>query len=138
MRALSIRQPWARLILDGRKDVEVRTWDTNFRGEFLIHAGKSVDLEACRIFDVDPRSLATGAIVGKAKLVDVKCYRREEFKGDAHRHLNPPEWYTGSCFGFVLTGAERLDPVPLRGGLGFFGVLPRRLDDFKACGGWDD
>ncbi len=38
MKALSIIQPWASLIATGIKDVENRTWRTNYRGEFLIHA----------------------------------------------------------------------------------------------------
>ncbi len=43
MKALSIRQPWAWLIANGYKDIENRSWRTNFRGEFLIHAGKKFD-----------------------------------------------------------------------------------------------
>lgn len=43
MKALSIRQPWAWLIATGRKDIENRIWKTNYRGKFLIHAGKSFD-----------------------------------------------------------------------------------------------
>ena len=43
MKALSILQPWAWLIVHGPKDVENRTWSTPFRGEFLVHAGKGFD-----------------------------------------------------------------------------------------------
>jgi hypothetical protein len=48
MKALSIKQSFAELILQGRKKIELRTWNTSFRGEFLIHApqipdGKSMD-----------------------------------------------------------------------------------------------
>ena len=32
MKALSIRQPWAELIMQGRKTLELRTWRTNYRG----------------------------------------------------------------------------------------------------------
>ncbi|WP_206002040.1 ASCH domain-containing protein [Paraburkholderia aromaticivorans] len=39
MKALSIRQPWAWLIVKGHKDIENRTWSTRFRGRVLIHAG---------------------------------------------------------------------------------------------------
>ena len=38
MKALSIRQPWASLIAKGIKDIENRTWKTNFRGKIYIHA----------------------------------------------------------------------------------------------------
>ena len=47
MKCLSVRQPWAALILHGvngqKKDVENRAWPTKFRGAMLIHASKSVD-----------------------------------------------------------------------------------------------
>lgn len=38
MKALSIKQPWAYLICSGIKDVENRSWRTNYRGKVLIHA----------------------------------------------------------------------------------------------------
>lgn len=38
MKALSIKQPWASLIAHGIKDIENRTWKTNFRGRIYIHA----------------------------------------------------------------------------------------------------
>lgn len=38
MKALSIKQPWASLIAYGIKDIENRTWKTNFRGRIYIHA----------------------------------------------------------------------------------------------------
>ena len=44
-RALSIRQPWAWLILNGYKDLENRTWRTDYRGPLLIHAGMRVETD---------------------------------------------------------------------------------------------
>ena len=38
MKTLSVRQPWANLIVRGIKDIENRSWKTNFRGRILIHA----------------------------------------------------------------------------------------------------
>ena len=40
--ALSIRQPWAWLIVNGHKDIENRDWPTNFRGRLLVHAGQTM------------------------------------------------------------------------------------------------
>lgn len=37
MKALSIQQPWAWLIVNGYKDVENRDWNTKFRGRFYVH-----------------------------------------------------------------------------------------------------
>src|SRR5690242_9023233 len=43
MRIISIRQPWAALIVHGFKDVENRTWPTRYRGAVLIHASLRPD-----------------------------------------------------------------------------------------------
>jgi hypothetical protein len=42
--ALSIKQPWAELILLGRKTV--RSWSTDFRGLLALHTGKKPVPEA--------------------------------------------------------------------------------------------
>ena len=39
MKALTIRQPWASLIVEGVKTVETRSWNTKHRGSLAIHAG---------------------------------------------------------------------------------------------------
>lgn len=41
--ALSIRPPWAQLIIGGWKPCENRTWTTNYRGPMLVHAGQKWD-----------------------------------------------------------------------------------------------
>ena len=45
MKALSIKQPWASLIAHGIKDIENRTWKTNFRGRIYIHASTECNVE---------------------------------------------------------------------------------------------
>lgn len=37
-KALTVKQPWAYLICSGVKDIENRTWRTNYRGRIYIHA----------------------------------------------------------------------------------------------------
>jgi hypothetical protein len=42
LKALTVCQGWASaMFLPTPKDVENRTWETNYRGDLLIHAGKS-------------------------------------------------------------------------------------------------
>ena len=41
--ALSFRQPWAWVVAKGIKPIENRNWPTEYRGLFLIHAGKTWD-----------------------------------------------------------------------------------------------
>lgn len=116
MKVLSLKQPFAELILQGRKRIELRKWNTSFRGEFLIHASKSVDADAMKRFGFD--SLPLGRIVGKATLVDVKHYlTEEEHRADQGLHLASSTWGT---HGFILENAQRIEPIEARGKLGFW------------------
>ena len=46
MKVLTIKQPWATLIMQKDKEYEFRSWKTQYRGDLLIHAGKGIDKEA--------------------------------------------------------------------------------------------
>ena len=122
-KCLSLRQPYAELIASGRKTIELRKWNTRFRGEFLIHASKAIDKEACKLHGIDVSSLVTGAIVGSAVLRDVKLYQsREEFVADQNKHFAIIT-YAAHKYGFLLSNAKRFEkPIPLKGQLGFFNV----------------
>lgn len=119
MKALSIMQPWAWLIVHGFKDIENREWkDSNpglwHRGQTLIHAGKKMD----KNFDYEwaekligremPRDFDLGGIVGQVNIIECVV------------HHNSP-WFFGK-FGFVLADAKKLPFRPLKGQLGFFNV----------------
>lgn len=116
--ALSIRQPWAWLIVNGWKDIENRDWSTKFRGQFLVHAPKgmtSQEYEDCADMaehNVVPitlpefDSLNRGGIVGQAELVD--CVED-----------HPSYWFAGR-YGFVIQNAKPLQFQRCKGALGFF------------------
>lgn len=125
MKTLSIRQPWAYLIVHAGKDVENREWLTRIRGPILIHAGATMtraDYEACALFcsslpdgtlppdfhfpTREQLKSQCGGIVGAAHIVD--CVT--DFKSP---------WFCGP-FGFVLKDAAELKFVPCKGMLGFF------------------
>ena len=74
MKCLSVSQPFAELIISGNKTIELRTWNTNFRGEFLIHAPIKIRTEDCKRLKIT-KQLKTGAIVGKAEIYEVKPYK---------------------------------------------------------------
>lgn len=80
MKVLTIKQPWATLIMQGDKRFEFRSWQTKYRGDLLIHAGKGVDKSAVkRLAKYLPKELPHGKILGKVKLVD--CIKMSpEFK----------------------------------------------------------
>ena len=75
MKVLTIKQPWATLIMQGDKRFEFRSWKTKYRGELLIHAGKGIDNKSVeRLKKYLPEELPAGKILGKVKLVDcIKC-----------------------------------------------------------------
>jgi len=110
MKALSIRQPWAWLILHAGKDIENRGWPTSFRGRFLIHASKGMTRAEYELAIKLPyfSELERGGIVGEAEIVD--CVTDSDSL-----------WFSG-IFGFVLRNAKPLPFRPLRGMLGFFEV----------------
>lgn len=116
MKALSLKQPFAELVVSGKKTIELRKWNTNFRGEFLIHASKTVHKESMNKFGYS--ELPLGCIVGKAKIVDVKRYSSEEdFWKDKEKHLASKEFGT---YGFIIECAERLPIKECKGKLNFW------------------
>ena len=80
MKVLIIKQPWATLIMQKDKRFEFRSWQTKYRGDLLIHAGKGIDKEAMkRLEKYIPSDMPTGKILGKVTLVDcIKMF--PEFK----------------------------------------------------------
>lgn len=116
MKALSIQQPWAELIVSGIKDIENRDWKTNFRGEFYVHASKKFDRESFKYLSIygnhfegmTEKDFLLGGIVGKSKIIDcVTAYNSG--------------WFIGE-YGFVLRDSSRIEFIPYKGQLGFFEV----------------
>jgi hypothetical protein len=109
MKVLSIKQPWAALIVLGHKDVENRTWRTNYRGRLLVHASlRADDISAdeieCRFGVRIGDDLPRGGIVGATEIVD--CVRD-----------NTSPWFDPGCWGFVLRNAITLPFIKWRGAL---------------------
>jgi len=123
MRSLSVSQPYADFIIEGKKTIELRTWNTRYRGEFLIHAPLKVNKQACKRFRIKEEDLRTGVIIGKAEIYDVKVYKTlEELKSDYKKHFADKEYFHHK-YGFLLRNAQPLKvPIPHKGKLGFFEV----------------
>mgnify|MGYP001145887217 CR=1 FL=1 len=120
--ALSIRQPWAWLIVHGYKDIENRDWPTSFRGRLLVHAGLTLkrpyydatcaELDALGLLPHDIPAfgdLSLGGLVGWTHVVD--CVQE-----------HPSRWKQEGTHGFVLQGSRPIAFVPWKGRLGFFNV----------------
>lgn len=129
MKALTLIQPWAWAILNG-KPVENRTWafPERLRGQIIaLHAGQKHDDEAAewisRTFglQVPARAdMAHGAIVGTARLLGVTTSGSE---------LSPAQrrWFFGP-FGFLLGDVVACEPLSCPGALGLWEVPPSALE----------
>jgi hypothetical protein len=120
MKALTIRQPWASLIIAGIKDVENRTWSTDYRGELVIHAGLAVDRPGLTDFAhllpgaAAAEPLPSGAVLGTVELVDV-----------VSGYESP--WALIDNWHWILTRPRPLRiPVPAVGRLGLWTWKPPR------------
>ena len=133
MKCLSVCQPFAELIIQGKKTIELRKWNTKFRGEFLVHAAKNILIEDCKRMKISS-SITTDAIIGKVKLTDVKKYESDkELKNDKKKHYSSSD-ITKNKYGFILENPKKLRvPIPYSGKLNFFEFHPDEMknDDVK-------
>lgn len=120
MKVLTIKQPWATLIMQGDKRFEFRSWQTKYRGDLLIHAGKGIDKEAMkRLAKYLPDDIPLGKILGKVTLVD--CVKMcPEFKNMLLKEN--PDIYTKSSFqenyGWQVENVKIFDePIDVKGHL---------------------
>ena len=126
MKCLSICQPFAELIIQDKKTIELRNWNTNYRGEFLVHAPIKIKKEDCKKLKIKGK-LTTGAIIGKAEIYDVKKYQStKEIQNDKNKHFSSKK-FQEKTYGFILKNPKPLRiPIPWKGQLGFFDVdLPK-------------
>jgi hypothetical protein len=109
VKILSVRQPWASLIVDGQKDVENRIWPTSYRGRVLIHASQRVDDishdEIEQRYGIrPPLILPSGGIVGITEIVN--CVR-----------ISDSRWHIPHHWGFMLINSRPLPFVEWKGAL---------------------
>lgn len=152
--ALSLRQPWAWLVLHG-KSIENRHWNTGFSGQFWIHASKGMTkreyydaLEFARgagfaVESMPPLgAVLRGGIVGRARLVDVmhpgglsdsRVYPSAQAAQRAHPRKGDP-WHMPEQFGFILQDVREVPFVACSGALGFFRVPEPVLEQLGRAG----
>ena len=125
MKVLSITMPWAWFIMKFGKDVENRTWRTNYRGRILIHASKKPEPSLCDIVfqyraalslenptlrrvEIDKMLERCGCIIGSVELVD--CVQDSK-----------SPWAERGLWHWVLKNPVLFDkPIPARGSLGLW------------------
>ena len=129
MVAISVKQPWAALIVAGLKTIEVRKWPTRRRGLVLIHASKVDDERPqgwLRIATPQLKAAAElrGGIVGIATIAACRGYANARaFAADAHLHLNEPDWFVPPRMnGFLFRDIRPVNFYPYPGQTMFFKV----------------
>ena len=128
MRVLSVRQPWASLLVRGVKRIEIRSWDTDYRGTLAIHASskkpgsdfaewidedpkrrkllKSIGLDSLEALQALPRS----AIVGTVEIKDVLDIDGMQSVATAHDGLILGSVHNDQCF-WLVDGAVEIEPI---------------------------
>ena len=127
--ALTILQPWAELVVAGRKSIELRSWAPEHRGRLWIHVG----LRALPDLDKHFELLAPyrGGYIGSVKVSAVVPMTAERWNTWRERHLDLGP-YPGELLAWILQEPRRFRlPVPGSGQLGLFsptGDIAQRLD----------
>lgn len=103
MKALSIKEPYASMIYNGKKTIETRTWKTKYRGKLLLCASKK------------PHTTLSGNAFAIAELVDCRPMTEQDEKAACC------ELYDGA-FSWVLKNIGNVEPFPIQGQLGLFDV----------------
>ena len=116
--ALSVQQPWAELIISGRKQIEIRSWSTNYRGDCWLHTGKKRNPELEKLFSIeDP---FTGGFLGIIRLNLIITLDKQRWETMQERHLSPNTFIPG-MYGWIFSNARRFKhPIPGPGQLRLF------------------
>lgn len=113
MKALTVRQPWASLIMAGVKDIENRTWRTKHRGKLTIHAGRADrgphTREAWHAVAALNLDTPTGVLLGTVDLFDITENSASAWAVPEHYH-------------WQLRNPKRMRPVAAKGRLGLWQV----------------
>lgn len=116
--AISVRQPWAELIMRGEKSIELRSWTTDYRGQLWLHTGRvgNPDLEE----KLGLPKLFKGGYVGAIVLAAIVPMDEERWESWYARHLDPGTYRPG-MYAWVVSSPQRFkEPIPGPGQLNLF------------------
>ena len=122
MKVLTIKEPWATLIIEGYKHYEFRSWKTNYRGKILIHAGMSLEYDMLEKFKDYNLAYSKGAIIGEAELVN--CILVDEDFSNELIKINPVVYGKNNhdiTYAWELVNVKKYDnPIFIKGKLGLW------------------
>lgn len=123
MRVLAVRQPWASLIINGYKSIEVRSMNTELRGKVAIYASKTPPrkediAQMNRLFDnyyMQPlpdelKNLPRGKILGYARIwASEGNIKRIKWNDLCTVHCAPDSYYSSKTHFWYLNSIEKLE-----------------------------
>ena len=109
--ALSIRQPWAELIISGKKSIEIRTWPSRYRGPLWVHTGRTSDIELEKSFGFS--DLFHGGYIGSVTLEEIMPFDQNVWEQWRPMHLDRGNYEPG-YYAWILSNPIRFR-VPISG-----------------------
>lgn len=103
MKAISIKSPWANMIRNGDKTIEIRTWTTKYRGPLLLCCSKK------------PSSILSGKAFAICNLAGIRPMKKID-----ERQAKCPLYF--GAFSWFLEDIKPIKPFEVIGRLGLFDV----------------
>ncbi|MDZ4263777.1 MAG: ASCH domain-containing protein [Pseudomonadota bacterium] len=137
MKAITLFDPWATLVVLGQKQFETRSWPTNHRGLLAIHVSKTSGFDELAtvepflsVFKGMAHWHAPGCIIGTVEVMD--CWQvpgRTIPSSFAGQPISVKERAFGDFspgrYAWMLKNPRRLaTPIPCRGRQGLWNVPP--------------
>ena len=121
MKALAVKQPWAALLVEGQKTIEVRSWKTEHRGMLVICASSAPK----NVFwhdttDNEHRLMHAGCIIGIVDLIDVRLMLESDNDASAGNYLK-------GAYAWVIKPVSYCRPDRITGRLNLFDVPDDKL-----------
>lgn len=123
MRAITVRQPWAALILHGGKNIENRRRNIigRYRGPVAVHAALTVDKQAAAHHNAfaanHPAAQHLGAVLGVVDIIGI--HRAGDCLGRWRGRCQP--WGESDVMHIELANPRPIEePIPCRGFLGLW------------------
>lgn len=140
MKALSLTQPWASLVVEGHKAYETRSWPTKYRGSLAIHASKGFPRSAklllgteesdgddfiCMALNRPAEEMHLGRILGTVDLVD--CQETWDVLGSETIFISQAEhafgdWAEGRYAWKLENPVKFQYSIPAKGSLGLWTI----------------
>ena len=124
MKVLSIKEPWASLIMNGTKKIETRSWKTKYRGEIYIHASLSkTKITKPEVYElIKDMNFKCGYIICKCNLVDC-IYMTDEYVNDMktnHYEEYICGHYEVGRYAWIVEDVKVIEPIEAKGKLGLW------------------